>query len=142
MQKNNMIYIDTNCYIDYFEGRVDRLRPLGEFAYNLIRRSIECEFTIVISSLVIDELEFNSYHNQISELIQELKKYNKILYSEEQKSDEINTSLIVKKKKTPFNDTKHAVIANRLGVKYFVTRNFKDFENLNNLVDVVFPENI
>ena len=40
------IYFDTNIYLDFLENRNDRLRPLGELASQLFKRSINCEFFI------------------------------------------------------------------------------------------------
>ncbi|MBD3304093.1 hypothetical protein GF343_03035 [Candidatus Woesearchaeota archaeon] len=54
-----LIYVDTNIYIDYFDGRTDYLRPPGEFAYQLLKRTFNCEFRIIVSSLVVDEIEYN-----------------------------------------------------------------------------------
>jgi len=63
-----LIYCDTNIYIDYFENREDNLRPLGTFAFELLRRTIECEFTIVVSDFVISELEKYVEEEKIKEL--------------------------------------------------------------------------
>ena len=139
---NELIYIDSNCYIDHFEGRVDNLRPLGDFAYNLIKKAIECEYKIIISSLVIDELEFNGFGEKIKELINDLKEVEKLVYAEETEEDDKKARSIKKDKQTSLNDTKHAVIASRKKAKYLVTRNIKDFEKLQNLVKLKFPENL
>lgn len=139
---NELIYIDTNCYIDHFEGRVDKLRPLGEFAYNLIRKSIECEYKIIISNLVIDELEFNGYGDKIQELIRDLKALQKVITIEVTAEDEAKTLKIRKERNTAFNDTKHAVVANRAKAKFLVTRNTKDYEELQDLVELKYPENL
>lgn len=139
---DELIYIDTNCYMDYFENRRDNLRPLGDFAYNLLRKSIECEYKIIISSLVIDELEANGFGSKILGLIKDLREINKIVYSEECKEDEESARAIRKDRKTPFKDTKHAVISHRCGAKFFVTRNMKDFAELNDLVILKYPENL
>lgn len=51
-----LIYCDTNVYLDYFFDRRDNIRPLGEFAHQVIQRALGCEFYIVISDWVITEL--------------------------------------------------------------------------------------
>lgn len=43
------IYLDTCIYLDYLMDRKDNLRPLGEFAFQLLKRTFECEFEIIIS---------------------------------------------------------------------------------------------
>ena len=74
-----LLYIDTNIYMDHFDGRVDRLRPLGEFAFQLLRRSLGCEFRIVISSLVLEELFYNSYEEPIKELLPDFDAKGKVV---------------------------------------------------------------
>ena len=50
------LYVDTNIYIDYWEDRKDKMRPLGEFAFNLFKRTIQCEFMIFYSELIEKEI--------------------------------------------------------------------------------------
>ena len=137
-----LIYLDTNIYLDYLENRTDKLRPLGEFAFQLIKRAIECEFKIIISGLIIKELINNINENRIKELFKSLKKNNKIIKTELIKEDKINAIKIQKERKTSFNDTLHAIIANRLKANYLVTRNIKHFYKLNDLVKIILPENL
>ena len=134
--------MDTNIYIDYFDGRVDNLRPLGEFAFNLLKRVLECEFQIIISSLVLDELEYNTYKENMLSLIKDLKDKNKLLIIDVNEEDIKNANKVKKERKTSYNDTLHAVLANRIKADFLVTRNLKDFEELLDLVKVVLPENL
>ena len=136
------IYLDTNIYIDYFDGRADNLRPLGEFAFNLLKRALDCEFHIIISSLVLDELEYNTYKENILGLIKDLKDKNKLLIIEVNEEDTKNANRVRRERKTSYNDTLHAVLANRIKADFLVTRNLKDFEELQDLVKVVLPENL
>ncbi len=34
------IYVDTNIYLDFFLNRKDKLRPLGDFAFELFKRTL------------------------------------------------------------------------------------------------------
>ena len=136
------LYLDTNIYIDYFDGRVDNLRPLGEFAFNLLKRVLECEFQIIISSLVLDELEYNTYKENMLSLIKDLKDKNKLLIIDVNEEDIKNANKVKKERKTSYNDTLHAVLANRIKADFLVTRNLKDFEELQDLIKVVLPENL
>ena len=56
-----LIYVDTNVYIDLFENRQDRFRPLGEIAAQLFQRGLDCEFNIILSPVIISEAQDNSY---------------------------------------------------------------------------------
>ena len=130
------IYLDTNIYIDYLENRKDRLRPLGDFAFNLIKRVIKCEFYIVISDLVIQELERNMNRDKIYELIKTInRKLIKIESTEEQRKK-------ARKRKTHFTDALHAIIAMNSEVDYFVTRNIVDFSEFKNELKIIFPESV
>ena len=136
------LYLDTNIYIDYFDGRVDNLRPLGEFAFNLLKRALDCEFQIIISSLVLDELEYNTYKENMLSLIKDLKEKDKLLIIEVNDGDVNNAKRIKKERKTSYNDTLHAVLANRIKANFLVTRNLKDFQEFFDLIKVVLPENL
>jgi len=60
MQKG--YYLDTCIWRDYFENRADRLRPIGDWAFSLIRQIIENEDIVVYSDVVEGELlmDYNS----------------------------------------------------------------------------------
>lgn len=49
-------YLDTNIWIDYFENRSDGLRPLGEFAFQFLKKVVETNSVIYYSDLVKTEL--------------------------------------------------------------------------------------
>jgi len=136
------IYIDTNVFMDYFLNRVDKLRPLGDFAFNLIRKIIKKEYMVVISDLIIIELEYNGFEKEIKILLEKFKESKNLIFVESMEEDNVKTNKIVRKKGTDFNDTKHAIIANRCKVDHFVTRNVKDFEELGDLVYPIYPENL
>lgn len=50
-------YLDTCIWIDYFENRRDRFRPLGEWAIALIKYIITSGGVIICSDLIEQELE-------------------------------------------------------------------------------------
>ncbi len=138
----DLLYIDTNIFMDHFDGRVDRLRPLGEFAFQLLKRSAECHFDIIISTLLLEELFYNLDENRVKELLSSFDTKGKILRAEISQSDMNKARRICHERKTPFNDTLHAVIANRMKATFFVTRNMKDFVALQDLVVLALPENL
>jgi len=134
------VYLDSCVYIDHFDGRVDKLRPLGEFAFEVLRRCLSCEFEIVFSSLVYDELIFNNYEKRIKELILDFEKKDKIIRVEVKGKDRKKAKILSKKRRTHYNDTLHAVVANRIKSDYLITRNVKDFFELQDLVKLSLPE--
>ena len=49
-------YLDTAIWLDYFENREDRFRPLGEWALALLSKIRADEDKILVSDVVLDEL--------------------------------------------------------------------------------------
>jgi len=139
---DELIYIDSNVYLDYLENRVDRLRPLGEFALRLIQRALECEFKIIISSLVIEEVEKHVTRDRVDAITDDLKGVGKLIRIEITLEDEKKAKELIKTKDTHFKDALHAVLAYKTNAKVLVTRNIKDFADLQDLVDVKLPESI
>ena len=127
------IYVDTNIYLDYFLNRTDRLRPLGDFAFELFRRTISCEFEIILSDWVEQELKNNNATEQLRKLKEELK--HKLITITTTKED-INQA----KKVKPFEDSLHAILAEKAKAKYLITRNIKDFEQ--STIKPIYPENV
>ena len=137
-----LIYMDTNIYMDYFDGRTDRLRPLGEFAYQVLKRAINCEFKIIISGLVLEELFYNTYEENIKRILSDFAANNKVIKIEASSEDIGRARQIVKDRKTSFNDTLHAVLAKKANADFLVTRNLKDFYELQDLAKLALPENL
>lgn len=137
------IYIDACIYLDYFEGRVDKLRPLGEFAFNIFRRAVECEFTIVVSDLVIFELEKHIKNKDIlKELLNKLDNLGKIIKMKRSKQIVAEAKKISQQHHVHIADAFHLAFAKISGAEYLVTRNLKDFPQIYKELKIVLPENI
>lgn len=121
---------------------MDKLRPLGEFAFQLIRRAIECEFKIVISDHVLTELENNIDENKIRDVINSLKEVSKLIHLNVTDADKKKARELSRNRNTPYDDTLHVILANKAKVKFLVTRNVEHFSELNDLVEIVYPESI
>jgi len=134
---NELIYLDINIYMDYFLIREDRLRPLSDFAFELIRKAIECQYRIAISDWVLFELEKRIPTERINTLLDDLKDLNKLVVVRKHNND-ISRS----KKYNHWKDALHAILAKKCGAVYLVTRNIKDFTEVQDLIDVKFPENL
>src|SRR3989344_1076940 len=50
-------YLDTSIWIDYVEDRGDGIRPLGEFAFRFLKYCEERDLEILVSDIVILELQ-------------------------------------------------------------------------------------
>ncbi len=137
-----LLYIDTNVYIDHFDGRNDYLRPLGEFAFQLLQKAGQCEFDIAISSFVIEELKHHVSEQRIFELVGGLQKLRKIFSMNHTPDDERVASRLSHIRKTSFPDTLHVILAKKMNATYVVTRNIKDFEKLSDIVPIRLPESL
>lgn len=132
------IYLDSNVYLDYFGDRKDNMRPLGEFAFKVFQRTLECEFIVVLSDWVLEELENKSYSKiQLETLLSELKKAGKLISTKRTEED-----IRKAKRFTNQEDALHSIIAARNNCIYLVTRNLEDFLEFSDLIKPILPENI
>lgn len=131
------IYCDANLFLDHFGSRKDRIRDLGDFAFRIFRRTLDCEFEIIISDWLLYELKNYVPPEKLKEFLEEFKKKNKII--KVYKTDED-----IKKAKeisNHFQDILHQLLAKKAGAKYLLTRNVQDYIMMEGL-EVKFPENI
>jgi predicted nucleic acid-binding protein len=131
------IYCDANIYLDLFENRKDRLRDLGEFAHQLLRRTLECEFDLIISDWLLFELKQYVKVETLTEFLEQYKQKNKIIKVAHTPEDIRQAKLI----SSHYQDALHQILAKRGGAKYLVTRNVQDFTCDSDL-QIKFPENI
>lgn len=125
-----LIYIDTNVYLDYMGNREDNLKPLGEFAFQLIQRALKCEFEILLSDLVLEELNRHASKKEIERMLCPLLKKNKIqqVVSTKEDSEEAKEECI----RCPdihFSDSLHYAIALRCCAEAIIT-NDKHFYSI------------
>jgi len=107
---DNKFYFDACIWIDYFENRFDKFRPLGDFALELIKKIIEEGNCFIVSDHVIEELEkkySKEERGKIFEIIPE-QLIIKINSNEKQVKEAFK---IKNKFKIPFGDALHAVLA-------------------------------
>jgi predicted nucleic acid-binding protein len=130
------VYCDTNIFIDYFDERTDRLRPLKEFAFNFFSRGWNCNFELIISDWLINELSRHLDEKQYKQIFNEFEEKGKLHVVNKENSD------VRKAKNTSkhWDDALHAVLANKAGADYLSTRNIKHYSGCEELVSVVLPE--
>jgi predicted nucleic acid-binding protein len=133
-----LIYPDTNFYLDYLEDRSDKMRPLGEFAFSVLKRTFKCEFKIVMSYWVIKELEQHIAKERMARFIGELESMNKLIMVAKDYDDAIKAKSLP----THYSDAMHIVLAMKAGAEFFVTRNIQHYLNMGHLIKVVLPENL
>lgn len=136
-----LVYLDTNIYLDYWEKRTDNLRPLDEVAFQVLKRTVECEFEIVISDLVLAELEKYLAFDSIRAILNPLEKLKKIRLVKKSKKDLEKVSDLYSKIRIHKSDILHAVLAKKAGAVYLVTRNVGHFSKIG-LIQPILPENL
>ena len=52
----NKYYLDTCIWKDYFENRSDKFKPLGEWAFQFLKKALSEEGIIIYSKVVENEL--------------------------------------------------------------------------------------
>lgn len=125
-------YVDSCIWLDYLENRKDNFRPLGEWAFNFFKFCIDNRYDLLISQLVIDEV--NSHFKV------DLKKDFNLIQVDISK-DQINLAIkIAKKKKLYYADILHAILAKENNA-IMITRD-KHFFDLVDIVDVKKPEDL
>ncbi len=133
-------YFDTSIWRDYYENRSDSMRPLGEFALQLIKRIIEAGDFILYSDAVIEELQIRYSDEDIIKIF-EIANYKGILLK-------VDSSVFQKReaaklcnyKGMPFGDALHAVLARDNGA-VIVARD-RHFLELIDIVEVRKPEDL
>ena len=137
MQKR--YYIDTCIWIDYFENRKDRFRPLGEWAILLINKIIANEDIILYSNLTLEELSTVHRHFK-AEMLFEIVPAElliKIIVSGPELQEAIKRARLLH---TPLKDTIHAIVA-RDNKAILVTRD-KHFLLIEIDVEIKRPEEL
>ncbi|MFH1256328.1 MAG: PIN domain-containing protein [Candidatus Diapherotrites archaeon] len=137
-----LVYLDSNIWIYFWENRGDGLRPLGEFAFQVLKRAYECEFAVVVSSTVLDELLFNYSEETVNEMLKDLKRTNKYIYIRAREEHNREAREYSLKTGIGFNDCLHAVLAKARGCECLVTQNIRHFEKLVVLIEPKSPSDL
>ena len=133
-------YIDTAIWRDFHEDRIDKFRPLGEWAFELFRRIRENHEKVIYSSIIIDELSKDFDEADIKKIFEIISKEELLEKVEISREQVIEASKLSKQLKIPFGDCLHAIIA-RDNNAVMVTRD-KHFEQLEHIVEVKKPEDL
>ena len=132
------IYVDTNVYMDLFEGRKDKFRDLGEFALNVFRKVREGHYCLVISDWVLEEFKKFRDPKEIEQLLSGLKKEHlvRITTTPDDKKEARRLS------QNNFPDALHVVLAKKANCFYLVTRNIQDFAEFQKYIEIAIPEEL
>jgi predicted nucleic acid-binding protein len=135
---SNKYYLDSAIWRDLHEGREDRFRPLGEWAFELLRKIRISRDKVIYSKLIVDELSVAYDKETITKLFQNTTEMlQRVEINENQVREAARLS---KKYNIPFGDALHGILA-RDNDAIMVTRDHH-FEKLNNIVSVKKPEDL
>ncbi|MDD5418205.1 MAG: PIN domain-containing protein [Candidatus Nanoarchaeia archaeon] len=137
------IYLDTNVYLDYWEDRKDKFKPLGEFAFSLMKETINCRFFVLISEIVIKELRnvlFMQKEKIFATILSSLKESGKLVFVDISMEQVHESEKISRQKNIPKADALHAVLA-RDNKAVLVSRD-KHHILVKDIVEVMKPEEI
>ena len=120
------VLVDSNIFLGYYLDRKDNLLPLGEFAFQFIRKAVECKYLILITKDVLFEIK-----NVLAldaeavwkNVFGSLKKKNKIELIEYSKEIEQKAIALAKNEKIPKTDALLLEVAKENNL-LLVSRNF------------------
>ena len=132
-------YLDTCIWRDYFEDRKDGIRPLGEFAFQLLKNCEKHGCNVLYSNLVVQELRAHYSKERVAEVFSSFKHLLvEVQISNEQISEA--RKIVSSTQGTHLKDALHAILA-RDNCAVMLTRD-KHFDALVHLVEVSKLEDI
>ncbi len=104
-------YLDTAIWRDYFEDRGDGIRPLGEFAFGLLKYCMDKHIAVIVSDAVHFELEKDYPKERIESLFSYFKDIIIEIQLSRKQYIEAEKLWLKLEKTIPINDIRHAVVA-------------------------------
>lgn len=132
-------YVDTSIWRDYFEDRKDNMKPLGEFAFQFLKKCLEERHEIIVSNQVIKELLSYYSIEKIEHTFLSFKEQIIFIENTESQIDEARKFLIKSNKSFPIGDILHSIIA-RDNNAILISRDYH-FKEIN-IVECMAPEEI
>ncbi len=132
-------YIDACIWRDYFEDRKDKFRPLGEWAFQLLKKIVDDEDVVVISDHLLEELQKYISEEKVEAMMKIIPKelmmefHDGIMQYREARYLSCKFNL-------PEEDAKHLLIAQETDA-ILVTRDHH-FDHLKTRFDIYLPEEL
>jgi len=132
------IYVDTNVYMDFFEGRKSRFKDLADCALFTFRQVREKKYDLVISDFVIEE--FTKYCDK-KVILDFLKGFDgeqviKVIAEPRDRKEAKRLS------SDNFDDALHVILALKGNCVFLITQNTKHLKEFNNLIEICSPESL
>jgi predicted nucleic acid-binding protein len=139
MQKK--FYFDSCIWLDYFGDRKDQLKPLGEFAFEFLKKCVEANAEIIVSDAVIFELNARLSKESIKQVFSSFREIIRKVTANPEQISEARNEWKKRGKQIPFKDVLHSIIA-RDNNAVLVTRDRHFFDELYSIVEARKPEDI
>ncbi len=131
-----VFYLDTSIWRDYLDDRSDGVLPLGEFAFQFLKKCREQKDRILYSELVIHELSRHLSQDKIKPVFDDWADVLQRVTISKKQFDE--SERMAKSQNIHSADALHAVLA-RDNHAVMITRD-SHFQNIKDLVTAVKPE--
>ncbi|MEK6887021.1 MAG: PIN domain-containing protein [Nanoarchaeota archaeon] len=133
-------YLDSSIWRDLHEDRKDKFRPLGEWAFELLKKIRKNKDKVLYSDLVVDELMKAFNENVIKELFS-IMSNGGLLEKVNVEKKHVKEAVELKHKyNIPFGDALHAVLA-RDNNAILVARDHH-FEEIQHIIKAKKPEEL
>ncbi len=133
-------YLDTCIWRDLHENRVDRFRPLGEWALRLINNIIENKDKVLYSELTVIELKIKFNESEIEEILRIAKDEGRLEKVNISSIQQKEARVIGRKIRLPWEDALHAILA-RDNQAMMITRD-KHFAEFQGMIEIKKPEEL
>lgn len=104
-------YLDTSIWRDYFEDRRDNIRPLGEFAFQFLRKCQLRKDIVFVSNEIVKELLAYYSEERVKQVFADFKDIIVDIGYGKEEVAEANSVWLKSNKKFPFSDILHSIIA-------------------------------
>ena len=131
-------YLDTSIWRDYYEDRRDNLRPLGEYAFQFLKRVLVNKNQILYSEAVVEELLVGFPPTELPKIFEIVNEVNCLKKVEITQRDCAQARELSRRRKLPFCDALHAILAAKEGA-IMITRDHH-FQELMDIAPCTLPE--
>jgi rRNA-processing protein FCF1 len=134
-------YLDTAIWRDYFEDRKDGIRPLGEFAFQFLKKCEKKGCKVLVSDTVVLELKVYFPEEKVKQIFSSFQGIIQNIVATEEQVSEAKTEWSERRKIVPFKDVLHAVLAKH-HCAVLIARDNHFFDELSSIAEPEKPEDI
>lgn len=134
-----IFYVDTSVWRDYLEDRGNGIRPLGELAFQFLKKCRKDKAIVIVSDIVLKELEIFLSNEQTQILFSDFSDIIFEVTHTKKQADEAYELLKKFKRGFPLADILHSIIArDEQAVLVTCDKHFRDLD----IAEVRAPEEL